>query len=39
MEAMQQKMNAYTRVDVETTSQGKLIVMLFNGAIKRNVAL
>ena len=28
-------MNAYTKVDVETASQGKLIVMLFNGAIKR----
>lgn len=27
--------NAYTKVDVETASQGKLIVMLFNGAIKR----
>lgn len=26
---------AYKRVDVETTSQGKLIVMLFNGAIQR----
>lgn len=26
---------AYTKVDVETASQGKLIVMLFNGAIKR----
>lgn len=26
---------AYTRVDVETASQGKLVVMLFNGAIKR----
>ena len=35
MEALQAKMNAYTRVDVETASQGKLIVMLFNGAIKR----
>ncbi len=35
MEALQQKMNAYTRVDVETASQGKIIVMLFNGAIKR----
>jgi flagellar protein FliS len=33
--AVQTKMNAYTRVDVETASQGKLIVMLFNGAIKR----
>lgn len=29
------KMGAYTKVDVETASQGKLIVMLFNGAIKR----
>lgn len=27
--------NAYKRVDVETTSQGKLIVMLYNGAIQR----
>jgi len=27
--------NAYKRVDVETASQGKLIVMLFNGAIQR----
>ncbi len=26
---------AYKRVDVETASQGKLIVMLFNGAIQR----
>ena len=26
---------AYRRVDVETTSQGKLIIMLFNGAIQR----
>lgn len=26
---------AYTKVDVETASQGKLIVMLFNGAIQR----
>lgn len=26
---------AYTQVDIETASQGKLIVMLFNGAIKR----
>ena len=25
----------YTRVNVETASQGKLVVMLFNGAIKR----
>lgn len=29
------KTNAYAKVDVETASQGKLIVMLFNGAIKR----
>lgn len=29
------KQGTYTRVDVETASQGKLIVMLFNGAIKR----
>ncbi len=28
-------LSAYTKVDVETASQGKLIVMLFNGAIKR----
>lgn len=28
-------MNAYTKVDVETASQGKLVIMLFNGAIKR----
>lgn len=27
--------SAYRRVDVETASQGKLIVMLFNGAIQR----
>ena len=27
---------AYRRIDVETTSQGKLIVMLFNGAIQRS---
>ncbi len=27
--------NAYTKVNIETASQGKLIVMLFNGAIKR----
>lgn len=26
---------AYRRVDIETASQGKLIVMLFNGAIQR----
>lgn len=35
MPATQQNVGAYTRVDVETASQGKLIVMLFNGAIKR----
>ena len=29
------QLNTYTQVDVETASQGKLIVMLFNGAIKR----
>jgi flagellar protein FliS len=28
-------MSTYTTVDVETASQGKLVVMLFNGAIKR----
>ena len=27
---------AYKRVDVETASQGKLIVLLFNGAIQRS---
>lgn len=27
--------DAYRKVDVETASQGKLIVMLFNGAIQR----
>jgi flagellar protein FliS len=35
MSATASKYSAYTRVDVETASQGKLIVMLFNGAIKR----
>jgi len=35
MSATASKFNAYTQVDVETASQGKLIVMLFNGAIKR----
>jgi flagellar secretion chaperone FliS len=35
MSAAYQKVGAYTKVDVETASQGKLIVMLFNGAIKR----
>lgn len=29
------RMNTYTTVEVETSSQGKLVVMLFNGAIKR----
>ena len=29
------QLGAYKRVDVETTSQGKLIVLLFNGAIQR----
>lgn len=29
------RMSTYTTVDVETASQGKLVVMLFNGAIKR----
>jgi len=29
------KYAAYTRVNVETASQGKLVEMLFNGAIKR----
>ncbi|MFP4501498.1 MAG: flagellar export chaperone FliS [Candidatus Hydrogenedentota bacterium] len=35
MSAVYQKASAYTKVDIETASQGKLIVMLFNGAIKR----
>lgn len=35
MTASASKLNNYTKVDVETASQGKLIVMLFNGAIKR----
>ena len=35
MQTAQNTMSAYTKVDIETTSQGKLIVMLFNGAIKR----
>jgi len=35
MSAIAPKLDAYTKVDVETASQGKLIVMLFNGAIKR----
>ena len=29
------QMSAYRKVDVETTSQGKLIVLMFNGAIQR----
>ena len=29
------ELSAYRKVDVETASQGKLIVMLFNGAIQR----
>ena len=35
MSASAAGMGTYTQVDVETASQGKLIVMLFNGAIKR----
>ncbi len=35
MSASAVKVSAYTQVNVETASQGKLIVMLFNGAIKR----
>ena len=35
MTASASKLNKYTKVDVETASQGKLVVMLFNGAIKR----
>lgn len=35
MSASAVKVGAYTQVNVETASQGKLIVMLFNGAIKR----
>ena len=35
MSATATKFSAYTRVDVETASQGKLVIMLFNGAIKR----
>ncbi len=30
------QLSAYKKVDVETTSQSKLIVMLFNGAIQRS---
>lgn len=33
--ARQASQQAYRRVDIETSSQGKLIVMLFNGAIQR----
>jgi flagellar protein FliS len=36
MSAPAAKYGEYTKVDVETASQGKLIVMLFNGAIKRS---
>ena len=36
MSASASRHTAYTKVDVETASQGKLIVMLFNGAIKRS---
>ncbi|MBX3176934.1 MAG: flagellar export chaperone FliS [Candidatus Hydrogenedentes bacterium] len=35
MTATASRLNTYTTVDVETASQGKLVVMLFNGAIKR----
>jgi len=35
MSSSPSNLGAYTKVDVETASQGKLIVMLFNGAIKR----
>ncbi len=35
MSSSASNLGAYTKVDVETASQGKLIVMLFNGAIKR----
>ncbi len=35
MSASTAKVGTYTQVDIETASQGKLIVMLFNGAIKR----
>ena len=35
MSVAYQRVGAYTQVDIETASQGKLIVMLFNGAIKR----
>lgn len=35
MSASAASYSAYKRVDVETASQGKLVVMLFNGAIQR----
>jgi flagellar protein FliS len=35
MAAIPANYSAYKRVDVETASQGKLIVMLYNGAIQR----
>ncbi|MBX7256729.1 MAG: flagellar export chaperone FliS [Candidatus Hydrogenedentes bacterium] len=35
MQGSSPHLGAYKRVDIETTSQGKLIVMLFNGAIQR----
>ncbi len=35
MAAANPRVGAYQQVDIETASQGKLIVMLFNGAIKR----
>lgn len=35
MSATAMQYNTYTKVDVETASQGKLVIMLFNGAIKR----
>ena len=35
MSASEASYSAYKRVDVETASQGKLVVMLFNGAIQR----
>lgn len=35
MPASATRQDAYRKVDVETASQGKLIIMLFNGAIQR----
>jgi flagellar protein FliS len=35
MSASAASYDAYKKVDIETASQGKLIVMLFNGAIQR----